>query len=126
MGLHESLRAELQYRCAASSFSAAEAPTHRLIHHSYNDPPIRTTLVIPGQVHTPLFASVKPTSRLVSFVAPIVEPHTVAKAIIAALDTHQSRTIHLPYYSSWVWATKGMPTWASDGLAWVSCLCLSL
>ncbi|ORY52813.1 hypothetical protein BCR35DRAFT_337602, partial [Leucosporidium creatinivorum] len=55
MGLHESLRAELQHR--------------------YNDPPIRTTLVIPGQVRTPLFASVKPSSHLVSFIAPIVEPH---------------------------------------------------
>lgn len=96
------------------------APSALSTRNSYNDPPIRTTLVIPGQVRTPLFASLASTSRLVSFLAPIVDPHLIAKAIVAALETHQSRTIHLPYYASWVWATKGMPSWASDGLAWVS------
>lgn len=98
LGLHESLRAELQHR--------------------HGDPPIRTTIVIPGQVRTPLFASVRPTSRLASFVAPVVDPHTVAKAVIAAIETEESRDVYLPSFARWLWVTKGLPSWMVDGMRW--------
>jgi len=67
ISLHESLRYELDKR--------------------YHTPQIRTSLVIPGHILTPLFSTVRfPNNRLFRFCFPSLEPITVVKAIIAALD----------------------------------------
>lgn len=116
MGLHESLKYELRYR---SVLTASPPPSLTPV-HSYSDAPIRTTFVVPGHVRTPLFGSINPPSRLVAFLAPTIGPHTIAKAIIAALDTDQSREIYLPLYGGWLWAVKGFPSWGRDFLIWVS------
>ena len=46
-------------------------------------PEIRTVLVTPGQVSTPLFYGVQTPN---SFIAPVVEPVDVAKEIVAAIE----------------------------------------
>ncbi|KAI5476344.1 hypothetical protein MNV49_007857 [Pseudohyphozyma bogoriensis] len=96
VGLHESLRCELRYR--------------------HGDPPIRTTLLVPGRIHTPLFESLAAPSPLVSFLAPTVEPHTIAKKVIAALECETSTEIYIPRYGGLLWAVRGLPSWCKEGL----------
>jgi len=102
VNLHESLRYELDKR-----------------HHA---PGIRTTLVLPGHVLTPLFSHMPnlPQAWWYKFLAPSVPPYTVAKAVIAALDMQESRTIYLPFYTyvaRWVWC---LPSFGRDFFQWLS------
>ncbi|KAI1376033.1 NAD(P)-binding protein [Hypoxylon crocopeplum] len=62
-------------------------------------PEIKTILVTPGQLSTPLFSGVKTPSR---FIAPVVEPIEVAKEIIKAIDLGISDHIGMPLYARWV------------------------
>lgn len=75
--MHKSLSAELQR-------------TH---------PEIKTVLVTPGQLTTPLFYGVQSPN---SFLAPVVEPVDVAKEIIAAIDSGRSATVGMPLYARWI------------------------
>lgn len=62
-------------------------------------PEIKTILVTPGQLSTPLFAGVQSPS---SFIAPVVEPVDVAKEIISAIDLGLSDHIAMPLYARWI------------------------
>ncbi|KAK1836183.1 hypothetical protein QBC39DRAFT_410746 [Podospora conica] len=62
-------------------------------------PQIRTVLVTPGQLSTPLFYGVQTPN---AFLAPVVEPVDVAKAVIAAIDAGQNADIGMPLYARWV------------------------
>jgi NAD(P)-dependent dehydrogenase (short-subunit alcohol dehydrogenase family) len=62
-------------------------------------PDIRMVLVTPGQVSTPLFYGVQTPN---SFLAPVVEPIDVAKAIISAVDNGYSTSIAMPLYARWI------------------------
>ncbi|KAI5925921.1 NAD(P)-binding protein [Camillea tinctor] len=62
-------------------------------------PEIKTILVTPGQLSTPLFAGVATPNR---FIAPLVEPIDVAKEIIKAVDMGLSDHIGMPLYARWV------------------------
>ncbi|KAL2160371.1 hypothetical protein VTH06DRAFT_1544 [Thermothelomyces fergusii] len=62
-------------------------------------PRIRTVLVTPGQLSTPLFHGVRTPNR---FLAPVVEPVDVAKEIIAAVDSGRSAAIAMPLYARWI------------------------
>ncbi|KAK2596236.1 hypothetical protein QQS21_006328 [Conoideocrella luteorostrata] len=62
-------------------------------------PDIRTVLITPGQLSTPLFYGVQTPS---SFFAPVVEPVDVAKEIIAAIDNGKGVTVGMPFYARWV------------------------
>lgn len=74
IGLHKSLTAELRQ-------------TH---------PGVRTVLVTPGQLSTPLFHGVRTPS---SFLAPVVEPVEVARGVIAAIDGGRAEVISMPLYA---------------------------
>ncbi|QRV76747.1 short chain dehydrogenase [Ceratobasidium sp. AG-Ba] len=101
IGLHESLRYELD--------------------HLYNTPAIRTTLLCPGHIMTPLFSHAKfPRAWWYRFLAPTLAPHDVVKAIIAAIDEQESRTIFMPFYTNFVRLTGIMPSWARDFCQWIS------
>ncbi|KAI1364315.1 short-chain dehydrogenase [Xylaria arbuscula] len=62
-------------------------------------PEIKTILVTPGQLSTPLFHGVRTPN---SFIAPIVEPIEVAKEVIKAIDMGLSDHIGMPLYARWV------------------------
>ncbi|KAJ8503171.1 hypothetical protein ONZ45_g11094 [Pleurotus djamor] len=99
--LHESLRYELDKR--------------------YNCPKIRTTLVTPGHVFTPLFSTTKlPSWPLFKFLAPSLHPITVVKAVIAALDEQHSRTLMLPFYTQFAPYMKIAPSFVRDFFQWLS------
>ncbi|KAM0269365.1 hypothetical protein ACHAPA_004299 [Fusarium lateritium] len=61
-------------------------------------PEIRTVLVTPGQVSTPLFYGVQTPN---SFIAPVVEPVDVTKEIVAAIDSGKGATVAMPLYARW-------------------------
>jgi len=62
-------------------------------------PEIRTVLVTPGQLSTPLFYGVQTPN---AFMAPVVEPVDVAKEIINAIDNGKAEHIGMPFYSRWM------------------------
>ncbi|KAH9907875.1 NAD(P)-binding protein [Xylariomycetidae sp. FL2044] len=62
-------------------------------------PEIKTILVTPGQLSTPLFNGVKTPN---SFIAPVVEPIDVAKEVMKAIDLGLSDHIGMPLYARWV------------------------
>lgn len=62
-------------------------------------PEIKTILVTPGQLSTPLFYGVQTPN---SFIAPVVEPVDVAKEIISAIDMGLSDHIAMPLYARWI------------------------
>ncbi|KAL2882339.1 hypothetical protein SGCOL_002077 [Colletotrichum sp. CLE4] len=62
-------------------------------------PEIRTILVEPGQLSTPLFYGVQTPH---SFVAPVVEPVDVCKEVIAAIDAGKSAHVAMPLYARWI------------------------
>ncbi|KOS22626.1 putative oxidoreductase [Escovopsis weberi] len=62
-------------------------------------PEIRTVLVTPGQVSTPLFHGVQTPNR---FLAPVVEPVDVAREIVAAVDAGAAGAAAMPLYARWV------------------------
>ena len=80
IAMHTSLRAEL------SSLAAQKSGARQ----------IRTILVKPGQLSTPLFASVKTPS---SFFGPVVEPVVLAKKIVQMVDKGRSGVIAEPFYA---------------------------
>lgn len=82
IALHASLRAEL------TSLLAPEGAEN-----------IRTVLVTPGQLSTPLFEGVKTPS---SFFGPVVEVVELAKEIVRMIDTGESGEISSPLYARWV------------------------
>lgn len=99
MALHESLQRELLHR--------------------YHAPEVRTTLVMPARLTTPLFASLKSMHWLARFIAPVLQPHTVAKEIITALELEESRDIYMPISMNLMFALRGMPSWLRDLAIWV-------
>jgi len=100
ISLNESLRYELDKR--------------------YKTPNVRTTLVLPGQIATSMFAGVSFAHSWMKLVTPVLPAHAVAKAIIAAMDSQFSTTIRLPFYvhlTPWLRLT---PSYIRDWFQWVS------
>ncbi|WVF66797.1 hypothetical protein IAT40_001539 [Kwoniella sp. CBS 6097] len=87
----------------------------------YETPSIRTTLLLPSFVQTNLFSkTLLPTSRIMRFLCPPIQPHVVVKEIISALDARESRVVRLPFYTQ---AARFMgdgvglvPSWLRDVL----------
>lgn len=62
-------------------------------------PDIKTILVSPGQLSTPLFNGVQTPN---SFFGPILEPVDVAREVIAAIDSGSSEVLAMPLYARWL------------------------
>lgn len=97
INLHRSLRAELNKR--------------------YKCPEIRTTLLCPGHIHTPLFATIVPLHK---FWFPTLHPIDLVKRVIQALDSTHSQTIYLPFFAHFAPALQMLPGFVSDFASWVS------
>ncbi|KAH8178321.1 short chain dehydrogenase domain-containing protein [Sarocladium implicatum] len=87
-----------------SDYAAAKAglsALHRSItaELAQSHPEIRTVLVTPGQLSTPLFYGVQTPN---GFLAPVVEPVDVTKEIVAAIDSGKSAGLAMPLYVRWV------------------------
>lgn len=62
-------------------------------------PDIKTVLVSPGQMSTPLFNGVETPS---SFFGPVLEPVDVAREVIATIDAGSSENLAMPLYARWI------------------------
>jgi len=102
----------------AANVSLHESLRYELDKH-YHTPQIRTSLILPGHIMTPLFSTVRfPNSMLFRFCFPSLEPITVVKAIIAALDEQHSRTIYLPFYANFTPVLRLLPSFLRDFAQW--------
>ncbi|KIY69505.1 retinal short-chain dehydrogenase/reductase [Cylindrobasidium torrendii FP15055 ss-10] len=85
----------------------------------YNAPGVRTTLVCPGHVLTPLFQHVKMAPSVFrKFVLPDVAPVTVVKKVIQALDDQHSLYILVPFYANLMPFLQILPSFVRDFLSW--------
>lgn len=113
--------------CASKAAVIAlhESLTYELRKH-YHTPDIRTTLVIPSHIKTPMFSEIHfpKWGGLFPFLAPTLEPMDVADAIIGRLDKRENGTLRLPLYSHLGrvlgLAAEIIPGWARDLARWVS------
>ncbi|KAG6842050.1 hypothetical protein C0991_003576 [Blastosporella zonata] len=93
--LHESLRYELDVK--------------------YKCPQIRTTLVTPGNIMTPLFEKATlPDNVFYKFFFPTIQPVTVVKRIIAVLDEQDSQHISVPFYANFSPYVQHLPSFLRD------------
>ncbi|KAK0568958.1 hypothetical protein OC861_001395 [Tilletia horrida] len=93
VGLHESLRYELDVK--------------------YRSPEVRTTLVCPGHIQTPMFSGLQ-VPPLARFLAPLLSSGQVAAAIVEALDRQESTDIYLPWYAQWTPLLRMFPSFLRD------------
>lgn len=84
------------YAAAKAGLTAMHRSLSAELRRSHPD--IRTVLITPGQLSTPLFYGVQTPN---SFLAPVVEPVDVAKEIIAAIDGGHGVTAAMPLYARW-------------------------
>ncbi|EEU44183.1 uncharacterized protein NECHADRAFT_30441 [Fusarium vanettenii 77-13-4] len=80
-------------------------------------PEIRTVLVTPGQLSTPLFYGVQTPN---SFIAPVVEPVDVTKEIVAAIDNGRGATVGMPFYARWIDWFNVLPVGVQVIARWVA------
>lgn len=80
-------------------------------------PDMKTVLVTPGQLSTPLFSGVATPSR---FFAPVVEPVEVAKEIIATIDAGSSAELAMPFYARWADWMNVLPVGLQRIARWAS------
>ena len=63
---------------------------------------MKTTLVVAGQLYTPLFYGVHTPS---TFIAPIVEPLDVARQVVAAIEKRVGGEIYAPWYVGYMYTS---------------------
>ncbi|KAL7273550.1 hypothetical protein RUND412_003575 [Rhizina undulata] len=80
-------------------------------------PEIKTLLVTPGQLSTPLFEGVKTPNN---FFAPVLEPVDVAREIIAKIDSGAGGELSMPTYARWISLLDVLPGSFQKGLRWAS------
>lgn len=97
---------------------------HSFFFVSYKTPAIRTTLLLPGHITTTLFGTINlPQNRFFRFFAPSLQPDTVVKEIISALNDQEGRVVRLPLYTNFARvgsvAAGLVPGWAREFCQWV-------
>jgi NAD(P)-dependent dehydrogenase (short-subunit alcohol dehydrogenase family) len=100
IAMHASLRAELALPSAPEGARG-----------------IRTILVTPGQLSTVMFAGVVTPS---DFLAPVVEPVDLAKAIVQKIDDGDSGEISLPLYAQYMDWLNVLPASLQVVVRWLS------
>lgn len=80
-------------------------------------PEIKTILVQPGQLSTPLFAGVRTPS---SFFGPVIEPVDVAKEVIASIDGGSSADLAMPFYARQIEWMNVLPIGVQRVARWAS------
>ena len=90
----------------APAKAAATALHHALTAELKEYRNIKTLLVTPGQMSTPLFEGVR-TPRAVF--APVLEPVDVAKEILAAIEGGLGGEVAMPLYAGWIGVMGVLP-----------------
>ncbi|ESK95152.1 retinal short-chain dehydrogenase reductase [Moniliophthora roreri MCA 2997] len=84
-------------------------------------PGVRTTLICPGHIATPLFSKIDYPNRWYhKFLVPSLAPITVVKALIQALDDQHSQNILMPFYAHLTPYLRHLPTYLQDFAHWMA------
>ncbi|KAL2821078.1 hypothetical protein BJX63DRAFT_443589 [Aspergillus granulosus] len=84
------------YSASKAGLSAFHRTLEAELRVSGNGDKVKTVLVEPGQISTPLFEFIKTPS---SFFAPVLEPNRVAQDIVSIIDRGNSGIIRLPTFA---------------------------
>ncbi|KAF2426501.1 short chain dehydrogenase/reductase [Tothia fuscella] len=89
------------YTASKAGLLAMHASLRAELHNSQHPgaPNIKTVLVSPGQLDTPLFAGMQTPSN---FLAPVVQPVELAKEIVRMVDSGSSGEVMMPLYARWI------------------------
>lgn len=79
----------------------------------YRKPNIRTSIVVLGQMTTPLFAKAK-MSRIGGFLMPLQDPNSIAEDIVDSIQLNKSSYIYRPYLARLAPVVQAMPQWIRD------------
>ena len=101
----------------APTKAAATALHHALTAELKEYRGIKTLLVTPGQMSTPLFEGVETPSRVF---APVLEPVEVAREVIRAIDEGRGGELAMPLYARWIGVMGALPVGVQRGLRWWS------
>jgi len=69
--------------------------------------PVKTTLLVPGQMYTPLFYGVETPS---TFLAPVLEPLELAKLLVKNIEQGRGGEIFAPSYVRYMYVPQPSPT----------------
>ena len=95
------------------------------LNNRYHAREVRTTLLLPGHIRTPLFDKIQfPRSLLFRFMAPSLEPGQVVEKIVRSLAAQENTVVRMPFYThSARFLNLGSnltPGWVRDFLQWAS------
>ncbi|PWN35627.1 NAD(P)-binding protein, partial [Meira miltonrushii] len=79
----------------------------------YRKPNIRTSIVVLGQMTTPLFSKYK-MSSIGGFLMPLQDPDSVAEDIVDNIHLNKSSYIYRPYLARLATIVQAMPQWIRD------------
>lgn len=79
----------------------------------YRKPDIRTSIVVLGQMTTPLFAKYK-MSKIGGFLMPLQDPDSVAEDVVNNIHRNKSSYIYRPYLARLAPVVQAMPQWIRD------------
>ncbi|KAM6522983.1 hypothetical protein FALCPG4_012590 [Fusarium falciforme] len=101
----------VDYSCSKSAVLALHEGLGQELRHRYNARNIRTTVVHPYWVRTPM------TTNLMAhpgFKDPIIEPEEVADAVVNQVLSGKSKQIILPARNGLISGIRGFPTWLQE------------
>ncbi|ETS74861.1 hypothetical protein PFICI_13345 [Pestalotiopsis fici W106-1] len=79
--------------------------------HRYDAPRIRTTVVNPSWVRTPMTAEI---ARHATIKGPMIEPDTVASAVVKQVISGRGGQLMLPWDISYLASLRGFPIWLQE------------
>jgi NAD(P)-dependent dehydrogenase (short-subunit alcohol dehydrogenase family) len=81
----------------------------------YKLPTVRTTLLVLGQLRTPLFERVK-VKALPAFLMPLQDPIVIAKDVVRAIEQDRSQFIYRPHLARFAAALPALPAWLRNAV----------
>lgn len=90
---------------SAPTPSTAGEDSKRTPKQQYPDA-VKTLLITPGQLSTPLFASIEPPS---TFFGPTVQVNELAAEIVKRIDRGKGGEVSLPLYARWIGLLRLLP-----------------
>jgi len=107
------------YNASKAAIISLQESLRYELDNRYHAPQIRTSIIVPGHILTRLFSTIRlPKGLLFRFCFPSLEPITVVKAIVAALDEQHSQTIYLPFFANFTPLLRVFPSFLRDFAQW--------
>lgn len=103
----------VDYACTKASALAFHEGLHQELRARYNAPDVRTTVVNPTWIRTPLIRELTAHPK---FKDPVLEPEEVTTAIVEQVLSGRGGQLVLPARMSFLSGIRGWPLWMSDGL----------